>query len=137
MERKTYNLGWLVLLNAFYTLAALVGWPVYLLLLATRRKYRHKCWQRWGFVPKFGRQRQDSSAAPQNDKKGAGQRLWVHAISVGEVEAARTFVPALAAAYPGAEIVLSTTTTPGMERAAKLIPDLWNASLTTWAGSCS
>ncbi|MCX5684216.1 MAG: hypothetical protein NT049_11090 [Planctomycetota bacterium] len=102
------NLGWLLLVNAVYALATLVGWPVYLLLLATRRKYRHKCWQRWGFVPKF---------APGK------QRFWVHAISVGEVEAARTFVPALAAAYPQAEIVLSTTTMTGMERAARLFPD--------------
>jgi 3-deoxy-D-manno-octulosonic-acid transferase len=133
MERKPYNLGWLVLLNAFYTVAALVAWPVYLFLLATRGKYRHKCWQRWGFVPKFTRlarqigrpaaQTQESGNAPPRDKKGAGQRFWVHAISVGEVEAARTFVPALAAAYPGAEIVLSTTTKTGMERAAKLFPD--------------
>jgi len=123
MERKAYNLGWLLLVNTVYALAALVGWPVYLFLLATRKKYRHKCWQRWGFVPKFAGQRRDSSAAPQNDRKDSARRLWVHAISVGEVEAARTFVPALAAAYPQAEIVLSTTTKTGMERAAKLFPD--------------
>jgi 3-deoxy-D-manno-octulosonic-acid transferase len=129
MERKTYNLGWLFLLNAAYALAALVGWPVYLLLLATRRKYRHKCWQRWGFVPRFAasarrvRRPAAQTAEAGGDGRRAGQRLWVHAISVGEVEAARTFVPALAAAYPQAEIVLSTTTKTGMERAAKLFPD--------------
>jgi len=43
MKHKAYNLGWLLLVNAAYALAALVGWPVYLFLLATRRKYRHKC----------------------------------------------------------------------------------------------
>ena len=126
MERKPYNLGWLLLLNLAYALAALVGWPVYLFLLATRKKYRHKCWQRWGFVPKFAAPaRQVGRPAAQTQRPAAQQpqRFWVHAISVGEVEAARTFVPALAAAYPNAEIVLSTTTKTGMERAAKLFPD--------------
>jgi len=126
MERKPYNLGWLLLLNLAYALAALVGWPVYLFLLATRKKYRHKCWQRWGFVPKFAAPaRQVGRPAAQTQRPAAQQpqRFWVHAISVGEVEAARTFVPALAAAYPQAEIVLSTTTKTGMERAAKLFPD--------------
>jgi 3-deoxy-D-manno-octulosonic-acid transferase len=126
MEHKPYNLGWMLLVNAAYALTTLVGWPVYLFLLATRRKYRHKCWQRWGFVPKFARlARQVGRPAAQTQRPAAQQpqRFWVHAISVGEVEAARTFVPALAAAYPNAEIVLSTTTKTGMERAAKLFPD--------------
>jgi len=124
MKHKAYNLGWLLLVNAAYALAALVGWPVYLFLLATRRKYRHKCWQRWGFVPKFAAcARQVGRPAAQTQESGSGQRFWVHAISVGEVEAARTFVPALAAAYPQAEIVFSTTTKTGMERAARLFPD--------------
>jgi 3-deoxy-D-manno-octulosonic-acid transferase len=126
MRFRQLNLGWLLLVNAVYALAAMVGWPVYLLLLATRRKYRHKCRQRWGFVPKFARlARQVGRPAAQTQRPAAQQpqRFWVHAISVGEVEAARTFVPALAAAYPQAEIVLSTTTKTGMERAAKLFPD--------------
>ncbi|MBE3095975.1 MAG: hypothetical protein IMZ44_02450 [Planctomycetes bacterium] len=137
MKRRRLHLGRLLLVNAVYAVAALVGWPVYLFLLATRRKYRNRFWQRWGLVPRFGGrgaraegQRRDSSAAPQNDKQGAKtegggkpQRFWVHAISIGETEAARTFVPALAAAYPEAEIVLSTTTMTGQERARKLFPD--------------
>jgi len=137
MKRRRLHLGRLLLVNAVYAMAALVGWPVYLFLLATRRKYRNRFWQRWGLVPRFGGrgaraggQRRDSSAALQNDTQGAEargtgnpQRFWVHAISIGETEAARTFVPALAAAYPEAEIVLSTTTMTGQERARKLFPD--------------
>jgi len=98
---------WLLPLNIVYALAALVGWPVYLALLALRPKYRRRCWERWGFVPHL---------------PPVAQRFWVHAISVGEVEAARTFVPALAEAFPDADIVLSTTTHTGRERAERLFP---------------
>jgi len=107
MKRRPYNLVRLIIVNAVYAVASLVVWPIYLLLLATRRKYRLRVWERWGLVPRFTKGR---------------KRFWVHAISVGEVEAARTFVPALAEAYPDAEIVLSTTTMTGRERAAKLFP---------------
>ena len=108
MKRRPCNLFWILIVNAAYALAAIVAWPIYLFLLLTRRKYRHRALERWGFAPRFPKGR---------------KRFWVHAISVGEVEAARTFVPALAAAYPDAEIVLSTTTMTGMERAARLFPD--------------
>ncbi|MEA3366509.1 MAG: glycosyltransferase N-terminal domain-containing protein, partial [Planctomycetota bacterium] len=103
------NLLSVLTVNAAYAGAAVVGWPYYLYLLATRRKYRAHMGERWGLVPRL---------AP------ATQRFWVHAISVGEVEAARTFVPALREAYPEAEIVLSTTTLTGRERARQRLPDL-------------
>ena len=110
MKPGRSSLIWFLVVNAVYALAALVGWPYYLFLLITRRKYRSHAWERWGFVPRL--------------RPGRTQRFWVHAISVGEVEAARTFVPALAKAFPQAEIVLSTTTMTGRERAARLFPDL-------------
>jgi len=118
MKRRPLHLGWLLVVNAVYAVAAVVAVPLYIVLMATRRKYRHRPWQRWGFVPKFG------ASARQVGRPAARKpmRLWVHAISVGEVEAARTFVPALAEAMPEAEIVLSTTTMTGRERAAKLFP---------------
>ncbi len=107
MKASKSATGWLILVNAVYALAALVGWPIYLVLLALKPKYRKRCWQRWGFVPRL---------------PPAAERFWVHAISVGEVEAARTFVPALAEAFPDADIVLSTTTRTGRERAERLFP---------------
>ena len=103
------NLLSVLTVNAAYAGAAAVGWPYYLYLLATRPKYRAHMGERWGLVPRL---------AP------ATQRFWVHAISVGEVEAARTFVPALREAYPEAEIVLSTTTLTGRERARERFPGL-------------
>ena len=150
MKRLCLNLGWFLVVNLFYALAALVGWPVYLFFLLTRRKYRSRCWERWGFVPVLperrepgtgnrepgrtrrlqrrergpgtrepGKKKETKKEAPST---GAGKRLWVHAISVGEVEAARTFLPALAEAFPDHPIVLSTTTMTGRERAMKLFP---------------
>jgi len=110
MEPKRPGILPLTAVNAAYTLAAVVGWPYYLFLLATRTKYRRGMAERWGFVPKF--------------PVGLKRRLWVHCISVGEVEAARTFIPALAEAYPDAEIVLSTTTLTGRQRARQRFPNL-------------
>ena len=107
MNQARYNPLWLAIVNAAYTVAAAVGWPYYLYLLARHKKYRHALKERWGFVPRF---------------EPGRKRLWVHAISVGEVEAARTFVPALERAFPETEIVLSTTTRTGRERAARLFP---------------
>jgi len=109
MKRPWTNLPWLVPLNVFYGVMMLIGWPYYLFLLATRAKYRAHLLERWGLAPKFAR----------------GKKcLWVHAISVGEAEAARTFLPALREAFPDAEVVFSTTTLTGRERARKLFPDI-------------
>ena len=110
MEPERPSTVWFAAVNLAYALAALVGWPYYLVLLATRKKYRSGMAERWGFVPKR--------------KLGLKRRLWVHCISVGEVEAARTLIPALDEAYPDAEIVLSTTTMTGRERARQRFPDL-------------
>jgi len=92
--------------------------------------------ERWGFVPRFGKGREQGKAAaeetdearrvrrPAAQSVGLKPRFWVHCISVGEVEAARTFIPALAEAYPDADIVLSTTTMTGSDRARQRFPHL-------------
>jgi 3-deoxy-D-manno-octulosonic-acid transferase len=46
--------------------------------------------------------------------------LWVHAVSVGEVQAAASLVRALRARYPARPLTLTTTTTTGRERAQAL-----------------
>ena len=46
--------------------------------------------------------------------------VWIHAVSVGEVAAARSLLPDLRRAYPGHRLVLSTTTATGQEVATKL-----------------
>jgi len=109
MEPDRPNMLCTLAVNAAYGGASALGWPYYLYLLAARPKYRAHLGERLGRTPRF---------APGR------QRFWVHAISVGEVEAARTFVPALRGAYPEAEIVFSTTTLTGRHRAEKHFGDL-------------
>jgi 3-deoxy-D-manno-octulosonic-acid transferase len=50
--------------------------------------------------------------------------IWIHAVSVGEVLAARPLVPALRERFPGHRIFLSTTTVTGNEVAQKSVRGL-------------
>ena len=50
--------------------------------------------------------------------------IWIHAVSVGEVLAARPLVPALRERFPGHRIFLSTTTLTGNEVAKKSVRGL-------------
>jgi len=97
-----------ILMDICYGLFALICSPVYVPMILGRKKWRANFLERLGIVPRL---------------KSHPLRLWVHAISVGEVEAARSFVPALAEAFPDAEVVISTTTLTGRERAKRLFPD--------------
>lgn len=54
-----------------------------------------------------------------SERKGDVERLWIHAVSVGEANAAEPLVKALKAARPQAEIVMTTTTVTGQGVAAK------------------
>jgi 3-deoxy-D-manno-octulosonic-acid transferase len=47
------------------------------------------------------------------------QRIWIHAVSVGEAQAAEPLAAALKAALPDADLVFSTTTVTGQEVARK------------------
>ncbi|HVA81019.1 MAG TPA: 3-deoxy-D-manno-octulosonic acid transferase [Candidatus Binataceae bacterium] len=53
---------------------------------------------------------------------GAGPRIWVHAASVGEVEAIRPVVAGLDRALEGARIVITTMTATGRDAARRRIP---------------
>lgn len=94
-------------LDLFYILLTLLAWPVLVVLFLAKRKWREGFWERMGRVPTL-------AAHPC--------RLWVHAISVGETEAARPLMAALRERFPEAEIVFSTTTRTGRARAQKLLP---------------
>jgi 3-deoxy-D-manno-octulosonic-acid transferase len=107
VDPRRPNRLWLLAVNAAYALAALVAWPVAVVVVAVRKKYRARFWERLGLVPRCD---------------PARKRLWVHMISVGETIAARAFVPALAEAFPEHDLVLSTTTRTGRDRAEQLFP---------------
>lgn len=69
--------------------------------------YRGRLGQRFGFV----------QSAPQPGV------IWVHAVSVGEVQAAAALVQRLQRACPGFDIVISTVTPTGAQRARTLFKD--------------
>lgn len=51
-------------------------------------------------------------------------RVWLHAVSVGEVVAARPILKELRGVWPEAEVVLSVTTSSGHQIAESLMPEL-------------
>lgn len=97
------------LVDACYLVAALFLMPVMLLRAWRTGKYRQDWPQRRGWMPTL----------PQADR-----RIWIHAVSVGEVNAVRGLIDAWLRRNPQAQIVLSTTTDTGIARARELFADL-------------
>ena len=82
---------------------------IYLPYLVIKGKAHEDFAQRFGELPAAVR---DASAS---------RPLWIHAVSVGEVMAARNFIEKLAGKFPGRKIVLSTTTKTGSLIARKIL----------------
>ncbi len=99
------------MLRFLYTLTMYLLTPVILYRLAARglkyRRYFARWRERFGFFP-----------AP-----GIADSIWVHAVSVGEVNAAVPLVEALMRAYPKSAFVVTTVTPTGSERVQKLFGD--------------
>ncbi|MBI4748056.1 MAG: 3-deoxy-D-manno-octulosonic acid transferase [Acidobacteria bacterium] len=95
----------------WYNLALAVGLPLvlpYYVFRAIRHgKYLPGFKERLGYLP--------SSLCPPCPV--AEPVIWIHAVSVGEVLAARPLAMALRARFPQARIVISTTTETGQHRA--------------------
>jgi 3-deoxy-D-manno-octulosonic-acid transferase len=104
-------LFWSGLYNAFLLAAAVFAVPFYGARMLLTGKYRKSLGPKFGIHPKETASRM--TGAP---------RIWFHAVSVGEVTAAAPIVAALHSRFPGACIVLSTSTETGQEMARKLIP---------------
>ncbi|HEY1809008.1 MAG TPA: glycosyltransferase N-terminal domain-containing protein, partial [Acidobacteriaceae bacterium] len=101
----------LILYSLALLLVLVVGSPWWLLRMTTSGKYREGLAERLGRVPKRVRGR-----------LGAEQRIWIHAVSVGEVLAASRLIEELerrlAEAASGVDspswrIMISTTTRTG------------------------
>jgi 3-deoxy-D-manno-octulosonic-acid transferase len=99
-----------ILYNILLFLAAIVGGPFYLLKIAFTGKYRKSFIQKLG-----GRQKKILDQLKNN------QRVWVHAVSVGEVTAAAPIVNALKEKMPEIEIIFSTSTETGQEMARRIV----------------
>jgi 3-deoxy-D-manno-octulosonic-acid transferase len=99
--------NWGVLL---YNLALVALLPVLILYVAWRVTLRGKV--SGGLRDRLGR--------PRVTPPGRGRkRVWVHAVSVGEVMGGRPIIEALRSELPGASIVLSTITPTGQAVARK------------------
>ena len=81
-----------------------VSAPVWVVRSKTRKKVLSAFADRMGAVP----------------SRGAARAVMVHAVSVGEINAARGLIDALQHREPGLHVILSTTTQTGYERAESL-----------------
>lgn len=100
--------GKFAVLRLLYTLTMYLLTPVILYRLAARgikyRRYLSRWKERYGFFP---------DPAMQDS-------IWVHAVSVGEVNASVPLVEALMLRYPEARMVVTTVTPTGSERVQTL-----------------
>lgn len=91
--------------NVIYLFAGALYLPVLLYQMIVQRKNRR------GWAERFGRISLAPSAAP---------RIWVHAVSLGEINATPLLVAKLRERLPEHEVVISTTTDTGFARARQL-----------------
>ena len=100
------------LLYSIATLIALVVLSPFFLYQALRhKKYVGSFGQRLGYLP-------------VSFNLDAEASIWVHAVSVGEVLAARPVVAELRKRYPALRIFLSTTTLSGQQLARRSVADV-------------
>ena len=99
----------LIFYNIVQLLALLILGPFLALWLLTSAKYRDRLPRRLG----FGLSRMVRGLRP-------GPRVWVHALSVGEVASARPLLLAIRQEMPEMVVILSTTTRGGKEYAKRL-----------------
>jgi 3-deoxy-D-manno-octulosonic-acid transferase len=97
--------------NVFFTLFFLGSSPYYFWRMSRRGN-----WQS-GFAERFGKFNTRLKQALTNRHV-----LWIHAVSVGEVNMATHLIRALEARLPNLKIVVSTTTSTGMGELRKRLP---------------
>ena len=106
---RRYTMWRVYLLYSLATLVALLALAPYFLYQAIRHnKYVGSLKQRLGYLPVSFNLDGDES-------------IWVHAVSVGEVLAARALVAELRCKYPQLRIFLSTTTRAGQDLARRSV----------------
>jgi 3-deoxy-D-manno-octulosonic-acid transferase len=96
-------MSWLA--NTLYLFAGLLYLPVALYHALILRKNRRGWGERFGFVPEFD---------------PGKRRIWIHGVSLGEINATPRLAEALKERCPDIELVFSTTTDTGYVRAVQL-----------------
>jgi 3-deoxy-D-manno-octulosonic-acid transferase len=97
--------------NILFTFFLILSSPYYFLRLWRRGHWKSGFWQRFGYYDaKF--------------KQSITNRrvLWIHAVSVGEVNLCTQLIQSLEQLMPNLKIVVSTTTTTGMGQLRKRLP---------------
>lgn len=105
--------GFRFLYGCIYGGLALCAVPSIIFLLIFQRDYRSHLWERWGFYP-------DSLVSRPGGRQK--RRLWVHAVSVGEVDVALFVIRLLSVELPGWDFVLTTVTPEGRHLAERRRP---------------
>jgi 3-deoxy-D-manno-octulosonic-acid transferase len=93
------------ILDLLYIFAGLAYSPVIIYRAVRHNRYRT------GWAQRFGRIER---------RKPTGKCIWLHAVSVGEVNAARTIIDEIEKRFGDFEIVISTTTDTGYARATNV-----------------
>lgn len=94
-----------------YSLLLYLALPFLLLRLAWRSRRAPAYRERWG--ERLGRY----------DQRPLRARIWIHAVSVGEVQAAEPLIRHSLARYPDTGVMVTTTTPTGSERLRALFED--------------
>ena len=97
--------------NILFTLSFLLASPYYFWRMRRRGNWRA------GFEQRFGKFDVKLKQAITNR-----QTLWLHAVSVGEVNICTNLIRVLEPRIPNLKIVVSTTTTTGMGRLKDVLP---------------
>jgi 3-deoxy-D-manno-octulosonic-acid transferase len=103
-DRRKYNRRVYFAYSLLLSLALLLSAPWWLLEMLRHGKYRTGLSGRLGQVP-------------DRVRRSAGETVWIHAVSVGEVLAVTRMVDELKARLPGWRVVVSTTTDTGQRLA--------------------
>ena len=93
------------ILNIVYALLLLIYSPVIIYKMVGQGRYREGWSQKLGFSP------------IRNSSKKC---IWIHSVSMGEVNAAQTLVDQIRQDMPDCDIVVSSTTDTGINRARKI-----------------
>ena len=99
------------LYNVLFTIFFWLSAPYYFLKMWRRGNWRE------GFAQRFGKYNSKVKQAITNRHV-----LWIHAVSVGEVNICTHLIRAVEARLPNLKIVVSTTTSTGMEELNKKLP---------------
>ncbi len=99
------------LYNILFTIFFVLSSPYYFRRMRRRGNWRH------GFRERFGRYDSNLKQALTNR-----QVLWLHAVSVGEVNLCTQLIRALELRLPNIKFVVSTTTTTGMAELKRRLP---------------